>query len=279
VRFDRVAVVVNRWGYGSGVGLLLLGVAEATHEVDGLAEEVFRRLRGSRLHQFEFERELLGFGAAFRGEVVLAVEHIQRTGQDIGVIGLAHDALGERALGFLRLDNPINGVLDILAAATGGTGVVGVVLIRCEAGFQFVLPLTVAVGGDIFSADPGDGLQQELGEIAEGDGVFAGDAALRHEEKRLGKGAVDVGGSGEVGAERFEFGSLQGSTFAAAFLFGGVMSTQGSDGITAAASVGRGELATVLVEVIVGMLVGARRRRETGTCERFFYGSHTRCYQ
>jgi hypothetical protein len=76
----------------------LVGVAEATNESDGLAEEVFRRLRRSWIHQFEFERELLGFGAAFRGEVVLAIKQIQRTGQDIGVIGLAHNALGERAL-------------------------------------------------------------------------------------------------------------------------------------------------------------------------------------
>jgi hypothetical protein len=35
---------------------LLLGVAEATHEVDGLAEEVYRRFGRSRIHQLEFER-------------------------------------------------------------------------------------------------------------------------------------------------------------------------------------------------------------------------------
>src|SRR5579859_4851092 len=44
VRFDRVTIVIERWGYGSAVGLLLLGVAEATDKGDGLAEEVFRRL-------------------------------------------------------------------------------------------------------------------------------------------------------------------------------------------------------------------------------------------
>jgi hypothetical protein len=98
VRLDRVTVVVKRRGYGSGARFLLVGVAEATNQVDGLAKEVFRRLRGSRLHQLEFERELLGFGAAFRGEILFAIEQIQRTGQDIGVIRLAHDALGERAL-------------------------------------------------------------------------------------------------------------------------------------------------------------------------------------
>ncbi len=49
-------------------------------------------------------------------------------------------------------------------------------------------------------------MQQELGEIAEGDGVAAGDASLGQEEESLGEGAVDVGGGGEVGAERFERG-------------------------------------------------------------------------
>jgi len=47
-------------------------------------------------------------------------------------------------------------------------------------------------------------LQQKLGEIAEGDGLFLGDAALRHQEKYLGDGAVDAGGGGEVAAEPFE---------------------------------------------------------------------------
>jgi len=70
--------------------------------------------------------------------------------------------------------------------------------------FEFVLPLSIAVGGDVFGADSGDGLQQELREIAERDGVFAGDTVLRHEEKGLCEGAVDIGGGGEIGAERFE---------------------------------------------------------------------------
>jgi hypothetical protein len=114
--------------------------------------------------------------------------------------------------------------------------------------------------------------------IAEGDGVFAGDAALRHEEKSLGEGAVDVGGSGEVGAERFEFGSLQGGTFAAALLFGAVMRAQRGALIAALAAIGKREFAAVLVEVIVGILVGARSLRETGACEWFFCGSHMQCY-
>jgi hypothetical protein len=73
---------------------------------------------------------------------------------------------------------------------------------------ESVFPLTIAVGRDVFGADSGDRLQQELGEIAEGDGVFAGDASLRHEEKGLGEGAIDVGGRGEVRAERFELWSF-----------------------------------------------------------------------
>ena len=58
MRLDRVTVVVKRCGYESGARFSLVGVAEATNQGDGLAEEVFRRLRGSRLHQFQFEREL-----------------------------------------------------------------------------------------------------------------------------------------------------------------------------------------------------------------------------
>jgi hypothetical protein len=46
-------------------------------------------------------------------------------------------------------------------------------------------PLAIAEGGDVFGADSGDGLQQELGEIVKGDGVLAGDASLHHQEKGL----------------------------------------------------------------------------------------------
>jgi hypothetical protein len=84
--------------------------------------------------------------------------------------------------------------------------------------FESVLPLPITEGSDVFGADSRDGLQQELGEIAEGNGVFAGDVSLGHEEKCLGEGAVDVGGGGEVRAERFELWSLQGSALGAAFL-------------------------------------------------------------
>ena len=115
--------------------------------------------------------------------------------------------------------------------------------IRDQRRFEFVFPLAIAEGGDIFGADSGDGLQQELGEIAEGDGVFAGDASLGHEEKGLGESAVDAGCGSEVGAERFEFGSLQGGAITAALLLGGVMSAKRRAVAAALASIGKGELA------------------------------------
>src|SRR4029077_19334778 len=48
------------------------------------------------------------------------------------------------------------------------------------------------------------GLQHELGEIAKSDGLLLRDTALSHQKKNLGQGAVDVGGSGEVAAERLK---------------------------------------------------------------------------
>ena len=110
--------------------------------------------------------------------------------------------------------------------------------------FESVLPLTIAVGGDVFGADSGDGLQQELGEIAEGDGVFAGDAALGHKEKCLGEGAVDAGGGGEVGAERFERRCVR-DAFRAVFLLGSVISAELHWRRFALPSISKDELATV----------------------------------
>jgi hypothetical protein len=87
----------------------------------------------------------------------------------------------------------------------------------------------VAEGGNEFAADSGNGLQQKLGEIAEGDGLLLGDASLSHEEKNLGESAVDVGGGGEIAAEGFEpwEGGVRGAAGAGiAFLFGGVVSAK-----------------------------------------------------
>jgi len=91
----------------------------------------------------------------------------------------------------------------------------------------------------------GDGLQQELREIAEGDGVFAGDAALRHEEEGMGDGAVDVGGGGEIAAERFECGRLKSraTCTAASFCFQGVLAAKLCALIAAAPPVGKSVLA------------------------------------
>ena len=100
-----------------------------------------------------------------------------------------------------------------------------VICMRGKRRFEFVLPLTIAVGCDVFGADSGDRLQQELGEIAEGDSVLAGDASLGHEEKSLGERAVDVGGGGQVGAEPFERGCVRYALGAASWLRG-VMSAE-----------------------------------------------------
>jgi hypothetical protein len=83
------------------------------------------------------------------------------------------------------------------------------------------------------------------------DGVFAGDASLRHEEKRLREGAVDVGCGGQVGAERFELRGIQGGAFPTAPLFGGVMNAQRSTLVVALAAVGKGEVTPRVVDIIV----------------------------
>jgi hypothetical protein len=81
------------------------------------------------------------------------------------------------------------------------------------------------VDGDVFAADSGNGLQQELGEIAEGDGLFLRDAALRRQKKNVAKGAIDVGGGGEIAAkghEPFVWKPFEGGvreTVAATFTF------------------------------------------------------------
>ena len=64
----------------------------------------------------------------------------------------------------------------------------------------------MAEGGNGFGADAGNGLEQKLGDIAEGDGVFARDAILREKAKDLAEGAVHAGGGGEVSGESYEFG-------------------------------------------------------------------------
>lgn len=60
--------------------------AKTPDEFDDSALKVSGRLGGGRLHQFKFEHEGVRFAAAFRRDVVLAVEEIAGTAQEIGVI-------------------------------------------------------------------------------------------------------------------------------------------------------------------------------------------------
>ncbi len=113
----------------------------------------------------------------------------------------------------------------------------------------------MAEGGDGFGADAGNGLQQKLGDIAEGDSVLARDAILRQKAKDLAEGAVHSGGGGEIGGESFELGG-QGE-----FALG----KKGKDFL----------LASGMVEAEIGMMVGAQHAalalvgREKAAARRF----------
>jgi len=143
---------------GTACSLACLAFAEATNEIDDASKIVFRRLHRSRLHQFEFERELIGFAAAFWGGVVFTVEHIQRTRQDIGVIGLPHDALGEKTLlrNIRRSGFPQDHTVWLISGILWQWRWV-VFANTFQAGFQFVSPLAIAEGGHVFGTDSGDG--------------------------------------------------------------------------------------------------------------------------
>lgn len=80
-------------------------------------------------------------------------------------------------------------------------------------------------------------MEQELGDIAEGDGVLAGDVLFREEAKDFGEGAVHSGGGGEVGGKGYEFGGQ--IEFA--------LGEKGEDLL----------LASGMVEAEVGMVIGA----------------------
>jgi hypothetical protein len=64
-------------------------------------------------------------------------------------------------------------------------------------------------GGGGFGAHEGDGPQQELGEVAEGGGFLARNAALREQAKNLSESAVHAGGGGEIAAGGMEFGKVE----------------------------------------------------------------------
>src|SRR5689334_3812311 len=72
---------------------------------------------------------------------------------------------------------------------------------------QGVVGAGVADGAVHFAADFGHGLQEKLGEIAEGVGGVTGDAALGHRVEDFGEDMVNVGNSVEVTGEGDELGA------------------------------------------------------------------------
>ncbi len=159
-------------------------------------------------------------------------------------------------------------------------------------------PGFVAEGGDGFGADSGNGLQQKLGDIAEGDRVFARDAILREKARDLAEGAVHSSGGGEVSGESFEFGGQGefslGEKGEDLLLASGVVEAEigmtigaqhaalalvGREKATAR-GFGRGvdSVSVVLVQERIDMGSGTRRRRE-GAVECLLCGSHMQCYR
>jgi len=90
---------------------------------------------------------------------------------------------------FLPLDNPIPGLLDLLALLIGRAG-----------NFVNERKLLMSMTFARKNAREGDGSEQELGEVAEGGGLLARDAPLGEQAKDLAEGAVHAGGGGEVTA-------------------------------------------------------------------------------
>ena len=143
---------------------------------------------------------------------------------------------------------------------------------------KLLMPMTFAgrpgrIGG--FDAHKGDGPQQKLGEVAEGGGFLARNAALREQAKNLCENAVHAGGGGEVAAGGIEFGEVERSTddvpcgqrFAEQLVFAfGVKATEGRVNIGAGhgalAAVGKGELTAIgqFLGVYMRVTVGLVRR-------------------
>ena len=168
---------------------------------------------------------------------------------------------------------------------------------------EFLGPILIAEGGNGFGADAGNGLQQKLGDIAEGDGVFARDAVLREKAKDLAEGAVHSGSGGEVGGEVLEFGGqgefalgkkgenlllaggmveakigmLIGAEHAALALVGREKATARGIGIRMLG--GRRVDGVIVVLVRERIDIGGTRRRREGADEWFLYGSHMQCYR
>ena len=82
-----------------------------------------------------------------------------------------------------------------------------------------------------FFLDFGEGLEEELGDVGEGDGIAARDASLGEEGEDFSEDVVDVAGGFEVAGERGEFAGdlLIGKAFGAAFFFPfGVIGAEGA---------------------------------------------------
>lgn len=140
------------------------------------------------------------------------------------------------------------------------------------------------MSGDELGADAGNGLQQKLREIAEGDGLLLGDAALGHQKKDLSEGTVNVGGAGEIGAECCErFDGVDRGAFGAktSLAFGGVVKAERGALAAASASIGESEGAAVRAAVgVLGVVLVARFGATGGEKEvaEFLADFHMRCY-
>ena len=102
-----------------------------------------------------------------------------------------------------KLDFVIAGKLILWVDVRGGRVAFRRRTFRSQADLQVLLPNFVAEGGDGFGADAGNGLEQKLGDLAEGDSVLARDVIFRQKAKDLAEGAVHFGGGSEVGGESF----------------------------------------------------------------------------
>jgi hypothetical protein len=126
---------------------------------------------------------------------------------------------------------------------------------------NLLMPMTFAggpgrVGG--FGMHKGDGPQQELGEVAEGGGFLARNAALREKAKNLSESSIHAGSGGEVAAGGIKFRKIERRSdnltsrrrVAEQLVFAfGVKAAQGGVNVGAGhgalASVGEGELAAI----------------------------------
>ncbi len=118
-------------------------------------------------------------------------------------------------------------------------------------GVERIVPGFVAEALGKLFADGRESLQEELGEIAEGDGVRAGNAVLRELGEEIAEDEVDVGGGIERAGNRSEFvGKIRG--LVGPGLRPGMRNAERGMSFAArraaAASVGEGELAALEIE-------------------------------